>query len=150
MVFQLYHFLCFSTYLSTFSLVLIYYYRQALWSRNSFSSNGFTKGRFLTDASILTQYWLNILLYYILYAFKIYFFTKLIWVSYEIINEVILLPGKSYKTQTKVMTREPSALLKVTTPKAADCQCHDSTNLDGRKHIRWTKSFWRTMPHISL
>ena len=105
----------------------------------------------LTDASIFTKYYLNILLYFILYTFKIYFFTKLIWAFIQRIStKWFYYLGSYIKHKQKLWLETPGALLEVTTPKAADCQCHTSINLDGRKHIRSTKSFWRTLLHQSL
>ena len=58
--------------------------------------------------------------------------------------------GSYIKHKQKLWLETPSALLEVTTPKAADCRCRASTNLGGRKHMPFTKSFRRTLPHQSL
>ena len=103
------------------------------------------------NASIFTKYYTNILLYYILYTFMTYFFTKLIstfirrrstnWFYYQ---------GSYIEHKQKLWLETPGALLEVTTPNAADCLCHAYKNLGGRKHIRSTKNFWRTPPYQSL
>ena len=90
----------------------------------------------LTDASIFTKYYLNMLLYYILYTFKIYFFTKLIRALIQRMStKWFYYLGSYIKLKQKLWLETPGALLGVTTPKVADCRCHTSKNLNSRNHV---------------
>ena len=63
------------------------------------------------------------------------------------INEVILLPRKLYKTQTEIMTIDARRFTKSNHTKS--CRFPVPRFQDGRKHIRSTKNFWKTLPHQS-